>query len=175
MSLMFIRYQNEAEKLVSFLTAESWDHHGESHLTEDKIQEQLKEGFYTGHGTETFWVLSHDGDACGLLRIFDLEDGTPLFDLRLSASVRGKGYGKTCVEWLTDYIFLNYPDKNRIEAYTRVDNAAMRRVLAFCGYVKEAHHREAWPSNGILYDAAGYGVLRKDWESKTLTPVKWEE
>ncbi len=175
MSLMFIRYQNEAEKLVKFLTEETWKFHGHSHLSEERITEQLNTGFYTNADVETFWVLSHDGDACGLLRLFDLEDATPLFDLRLSAAVRGKGYGKTCVEWLTDYIFLNYPEKNRIEAYTRADHSAMRSVLSFCGYVKEAHHREAWSSDEILYDAVGYGVLKKDWESKTLTPVLWED
>ncbi|MCM4076910.1 hypothetical protein [Paractinoplanes hotanensis] len=43
-----------------------------------------------------------------------------------------------------------------------------------CGFVKEAHYREAWPgSDGRLHDTIGYGILRRDWLSGSVTPVDW--
>jgi RimJ/RimL family protein N-acetyltransferase len=51
----------------------------------------------------------------------------------------------------------------------------MRRVLEACGFVKEAHYRQAWPDEkGGKHDCVGYCILKSDWENKTLTPVKWE-
>jgi hypothetical protein len=43
-------------------------------------------------------------------------------------------------------------------------------VLRRCGYVKEAHYRDAWTASaGTLYDAFGYAILR-DWTTGTLSP-----
>ena len=52
----------------------------------------------------------------------------------------------------------------------------MRTVFHKCGFLKEAHHRKAWPSkSGKLYDATGYGITKEDWESGQTTPVPWED
>ena len=67
-------------------------------------------------------------------------------------------------------------DVLRIEAATRQDNAAMRAVLRRCGFVKEAHHRDAWPApDGALRDTVIYALLRRDHESGTTTPVVWDD
>jgi RimJ/RimL family protein N-acetyltransferase len=83
-----------------------------------------------------------------LIRLLDLADDTPMFDLRLRAACRGAGLGTHAVRWLTASLFTELPGIRRIEGTTRQDNAAMRRVFRKCGYVKEAHYRQAWP--GLL-------------------------
>jgi RimJ/RimL family protein N-acetyltransferase len=52
----------------------------------------------------------------------------------------------------------------------------MRRVLRRCGYVKEAHYREAWPAmGGPPYDAVGYTILRRDWAVEAVTLPDWAD
>ena len=49
----------------------------------------------------------------------------------------------------------------------------MQRVLERCGYVREAHHRQAWHGpDGTVHDAFGYAILRQDWLSGNTTPVQ---
>jgi RimJ/RimL family protein N-acetyltransferase len=119
--------------------------------------------------------LQVDDATCGLLRIFDLDDGTPLFDLRIGATHRGKGIGTAGVQWATRHVFDRYRAITRFEATTRVDNVAMRRALLRNGWVKESHWRCSWPSStGEMVDGVGYGILRSDWSSGRTTPVAWE-
>ena len=112
----------------------------------------------------------------GLIRLLDLGDDTPLFDLRIRAASRGKGLGTSALRWLTGYLFNEFPSIRRIEGTTRQDNLAMRRTFRKCGYVKEAHYRQAWPSrDGTVYDAVGYAILRSDWQAGTVTPPDWAD
>ena len=68
------------------------------------------------------------------------------------------------------------PDKIRIEGQTRRDNLPMRRTFLKCGYVKEAHYRQCWPSpDGVYRDSIGYGILRSDWERGEITPAAWDD
>ena len=58
----------------------------------------------------------------------------------------------------------------------REGNVAMRRVFVRAGFVKEAHYREAWPSDGGPPLASiGYGILRRDWASGGTTPLTWDD
>lgn len=80
------------------------------------------------------------------------------------------------MRWLTSYLFTEFPGIRRIEGTTRQDNHAMRRTFRRCGYVKEAHYRQAWPApGGRVYDAVGYAILRSDWQSGTITPPEWDD
>lgn len=44
------------------------------------------------------------GEDAGLIRLMDLRDSTPVFDLRLRAQWRGKGLGGQALRWLTAYL-----------------------------------------------------------------------
>ena len=58
---------------------------------------------------------------------------------------------------------------------TMADRFGARRVFRAAGWVKEAHYREAWPvAGGSPRASVGYGVLRRDWETGTTTPVDWD-
>ncbi|MGL4612127.1 MAG: GNAT family N-acetyltransferase [Trueperaceae bacterium] len=100
----------------------------------------------------------------GLITLFDLddvEDGSPLFDLRIHSELREQGVGKQAVTWLTSYLFETYPLLSRIEGTTRVDNLAMRKVVLQCGHVKEGHIRQSWKTeHGPKLDTVIYCYLR---------------
>lgn len=181
MQISFTEFKPEdKDKLVRFLTSERWEFHSTPQILAEKIDEQIKKGHYSSSDIKTFWICA-DGSKIGIIRLFDLGDElgsteTPLFDVRITNQMRGKGIGKQAVKWITEYVFTNYPSKNRFEANTRADNITMRRVLEHCGFVKEAHYRRAWPDeNGNHYDCAGYRILRSDWVNKTKTPVDFNK
>ena len=116
------------------------------------------------------------GERDGLVRLMDLCDDTPLFDLRIRSEHRGRGLGGQALPWLTRYVFTEFPQVQRFEGTTRQDNLAMRRTFQKCGYVKEAHYRDAWPtSDGEVRDAVGYAILRRDWLSGSTTVPDWND
>lgn len=158
----------EGDDVVGFLSGEEWPFH--VRVTVDGAAARAR--FDAGDYTHAFWV-SDDGVRLGIVRLMDLDDGAPLFDLRVRAVGRGRGVGTSAVRWLTSYVFSNFAT-NRIEGTTRQDNRAMRRVFDKCGWVKEAHYRDAWPGNGRFYDSIGYAILRRDWERGATTPVEWD-
>lgn len=158
--------------LEKWLCSDTWDYFGKSKLT----PEDFNESMFFNEKTKCFWVIGEDRTKVGLIKIFDLNDPTPLFDIRLKTEFRSMGFGEKAVKWIVDYIFTTFKDKIRIEAFTREDNLAMRKILIKCGFAKEAHHRKAWNSDsGILFDAVGYGILKDDWQNKKLTPVNWKD
>jgi RimJ/RimL family protein N-acetyltransferase len=166
----------EADLLAEFLTTEDWPYHGAGAPGAAQIRQQAAAGYYDSDQTRTFWIVTSDGTEAGLIRLLDLADGTPLFDLRIRAAYRGAGLGTRALRWLTGYLFTELPEIRRIEGTTRQDNHAMRRTFRKCGYVKEARYRQAWPSpGGTAYDADGYAILRTDWQAGTITPPDWDD
>lgn len=159
--------RHEADDVVAFMTAEEWPFHTEPKPDGTAVRARVAGGAYD----DAFWIADDTG-LLGIVRLLDLDDGTPLFDLRVRASARGRGVGTASVRWLTSHIFTNH-ETNRIEGTTRQDNHAMRRIFTNVGYVKEAHYRDAWPGPDRLHDSVGYAILRKDWETGTVTVVDW--
>ncbi|MFF9398865.1 GNAT family N-acetyltransferase [Streptomyces sp. NPDC014744] len=170
---------SDTGRLADFLINESWPFHGPTVLDRDAIHRRVRDGFYDGDDSRTFWI-TEDGEQVGLIRLFDLADvprgGAPLFDLRIGGAHRGRGLGGQALTWLTHYLFTEFPDLRRIEGTTRQDNRAMRRTFLSSGYVKEAHYRDAWPGEqGRVHDAVGYAILRRDWLSGVTTPPDWSD
>ncbi|MEV5891985.1 GNAT family N-acetyltransferase [Nonomuraea fuscirosea] len=175
MNVEFSRFSpDEADALVDFLVGEEWPFHA-SVQEETAIRRRVADGVYDDADNRTFWLVA-DGERAGLVRLQDLTDGTPMFDLRIRAAWRGRGLGAVALKWLTAYLFEQFPEFIRIEGNTRQDNRAMRTVFRRCGYVKESHYRDAWPSpGGPVYDSVGYAILRRDWVSGTTTLPNWDD
>ncbi|SEH01221.1 Protein N-acetyltransferase, RimJ/RimL family [Nonomuraea solani] len=175
MHIEFARFSPaDTEALAAFLTGEEWPYHVGTQDPE-AIRRRAAEGGYDDEETRTFWILA-DGRRAGLVRLQDLADDTPLFDLRIGLPWRGLGLGTAAVVWLTAYLFTELPQILRIEGTTRQDNHAMRKVFRKSGYAKEAHYRQAWPAqDGTLYDSIGYAILRDDWLAGTVTPPDWDD
>jgi RimJ/RimL family protein N-acetyltransferase len=165
----------DAAAFAGFLAAEAWPFHSGGPVDAESVASRVADGAYFSSSVHTYWITV-DGRRGGFVRAFDLDEGTPLFDLRIASAYRGRGVGTAAVTWLTGYPFDLLRSINRIEGTTRVDNAAMRALFRSRGYVKEAHYREAWPdAAGGLRDAVGYAILRRDWCSGTVTPVDWDD
>lgn len=176
MKVHFEEFIDEIDELIGFLTSETWEFFGVPNPDPEKIRASFKNQFYTGDDCKTFWIISDENIKIGMLRIYDIEDGTPLFDLRISGKYKGMGIGEKAVNWLSGYIFNNFSDKERIEGTTRQDNYAMRCVFHKCGYVKEAQYRKAWKDkDGKAYDSIGYGITKEDWENGKTSPVNWND
>jgi RimJ/RimL family protein N-acetyltransferase len=166
----------ETAALAELLSGDEWPFHGTSRPSREAVEGWLTAGRFTGSGVRSFWIrlADEDTEAVGVVTLRDLADPTAVFDLRLRSAYRGRGLGTAAVRWLTDYLFTEFPEMTRIEGHTRRDNLAMQRVLERCGYVREAHHRQAWPSSdGTVHDSFGYAVIRPDWLSGEITPVEF--
>ena len=175
MDLRFPRFDaRDAEALADFLQAETWPFHSSGGSDREQVLRRAAEGRYDDASTRSFWIEA-DGARIGFLRVFDLEDQTPLFDLRIAGAWRGRGVGARTLDWMVGHVFGQWPHVTRIEGHTRDDNVGMRRAFRRAGFVKEAHHRQAWPGPERVHDSVGYGILRTDWQRGTLTPVDWDD
>lgn len=166
---------DDADSLVAFLTGDTWPFHGSPAVSADLARRWIEAGRYHSDDSRAFWVTA-DGEVAGLIRLMDLRDSTPVFDLRLRAQWRGRGIGGQALCWLTAYLFTELPAIQRVQGTTRQDNRAMRWAFQRAGYVKEAHYRDAWPvDGGEIYDAVGYAILRRDWLAGTTTVPEWHD
>ena len=169
----------DGEAIVAFLTRNTFPFHGAPVVSEETARARVRDAHYWSEGRAGHWVVV-DAERVGIAVLEDLDDipggGTPLFDLRLADRYRGRALGEPILRALTTHVFETYPDLRRFEGETREDNLAMRKVFLRSGWVKEAHYREAWPvENGEPVASIAYGMLRRDWEAGTATPVPWED
>ncbi|MGW4214039.1 GNAT family N-acetyltransferase [Lentzea sp. NPDC004789] len=165
----------QADDLADLLAGNEWPFHAGPRADRADVLARIAAGHYDNESARTFCVV-RDGVLAGMTRVFDLDDGTPMFDLRVDERFRGVGVGSATLRWLTAHLFTELPSIHRIEGTTRHDNHAMRRLFRRCGYVQEAHYRQGWPStDGTVFDAVGYGILRSDWETGTVTAVVLDE
>lgn len=161
--------------LVAFLTSETLPFHVRRTISPADAERGVDDGTWRDDDHESFW-LDDDHARIGLVRLEDLSDPVPLFDLRLAGAYRGRGLAVGALRAVTDHVFRTLPSVTRFEGQTREDNVPMRRTFLRAGWVKEAHYREAWPvEGGAAVASVGYGILRRDWESGTTTPVPWDD
>ncbi len=150
------------DDVVDLMCANEWPFHAHPRLAPTDVANMA---LLTSE-VDSYWILDEDVPV-GLIRLLDLGDierGSPLFDIRIATSHRGRGLGAAAVRWLTDHLFGRFDVLHRIEATTSVDNAAMRRVLELCSYRLEGQLRDAWLSfDGSRTDAMIYGIVRTEW------------
>jgi RimJ/RimL family protein N-acetyltransferase len=162
--------------VVDFLVSNDFPFHVGERLTRQDVSERFSiESWF-----HAWWIVDAQGDRLGIARLDDVDEDigpseTPMLDLRLRNDARGRGLGKHALQALTERVFTSLPVQ-RFEGCTREDNIAMRRVFRACGWVKEAHYREAWPvQGGRSLDAVAFAILRRDWATGTTTPVRFDD
>jgi RimJ/RimL family protein N-acetyltransferase len=182
-NLNFIKFDKDShrELVANFLASQDWPFHVNSIVTFERGLTLIDENTFSNEESETWLFFNNENILAGIIRLFDMDDiadgdGAPLFDIRILKNFQGQGIGTIAVEWLTKYLFDNYPNLKRVEATTRADNYSMRKVLKNCFFLKEGHYRSSWPSqNGKLVDTARYAILRNDWINKSVTPLEWND
>lgn len=153
----------DSDAVTQFLSSNSWPFHNPSAMSVEAAANLQT----SSESVESYWILD-GGSTVGVIRLFDLDDidrgGSPLFDLRIAEECRGRGIGTQAANWLTGHLFVAHPALHRIEATTRSDNVAMRRVLERCRYVAEGEFREDWTNeDGTRSNTSAYAILRSDW------------
>lgn len=178
MSISFARLDptgRDHDALLDFMTRNHFPHHVRARPTPEDVESAIAEGAYRDEDNDSYWIEHSELGRIGFLRLEDLTDGAPLFDLRLGSAYRGRGLGVKALRAATDHVFETL-DVNRFEGQTRQDNTAMRKVFLRCGWLKEAHYREGWPVEGATPVASvAYAILRRDWESGQTTTFVWED
>ncbi|WP_155850331.1 GNAT family protein [Arthrobacter sp. Br18] len=165
----------DAGGIVDFLTSNTFPFHVIADHTQESARAAVASGRFWNEESQGYWVEA-DAGRIGLVVVKDLQDDTPMFDLRLAGTHRGRGYGVPVVKATCDLVFTTLPHVRRFEGQTREDNRAMRRVFLRSGFLKEAHYRLGWPIGGNRYAASvAYAILRSDWESGTVTPFEWDD
>lgn len=166
----------DREALVDLLSTNEFPFHVHRRRSRSEVERAIEAGAYRDDDHETYWIEDDEAGRVGVVILEDLSDDAPLFDLRLAEEFRGRGLGGEVVRALTDHVFRTMPAVTRFEGQTREDHLAMRTVLRRCGFVKEAHYREAWPVEGRRPLASvAYGILRRDWETGHTTPLAWDD
>lgn len=167
------KFNTEYEELIGLLCTNSWPFHTKAKLDPATIKSAIETGYYS-EGRETFWIIESK-QKVGIIIIDDIEDTIPLFDLRLTEEVRGRGIGQRSVRWLKNYLY-GEKEKIRIEGYTRADNLAMRKCFTKAGFVKEGYLRNAWENeDGSISDTVLYASIYEDWKKNKITPIKMDK
>jgi RimJ/RimL family protein N-acetyltransferase len=167
--------KSHVNELADWLSSDTWPYFLGNAPTKEEVLKRIEDGAFFGDGELNFWILNEQEKPIGLIELYQLDDLAPMFSVRLKTNFRQKGLGQPILNWITRYIFENYPDKRRIEGQTREDNVAMRKLFNKCGYIKEAYYRMASPTeNGERVASIAYGILREDWLSGKTTSVKWK-
>lgn len=166
----------DVDDLIDFFTTEEFPFHaGPSGWSEETVRERIANGYFVDEENETFWIVHSELGKIGLVRLEDLRDETPMFDLRLAGQFRGRGLGIEVLEAIATHLFSN-TQAIRVEGQTREDNHAMRSVFDRAGWTKEAHYRHSWPVvGGDPLDSIAYAILREEWETGVGGELHWHD
>ena len=170
-----VESEHDARKIVEFLTSNRFPFHMRAEHSEKSALDAVESGRFWRKDSQGYWI--HDGGTrLGMVVLEDLEDDTPMFDLRLAEEFRGRGFGPQVLAALCALVFEQYPDAVRFEGQTREDNIAMRKTFLRTGFLKEAHYRLGWPTpEGPRVASVAYAILRQDWETKDTTWFEWDD
>lgn len=135
-SLVRIDPVAEADDLVQFMTSSTFPFHGIAAPTPADVRQAVAEDRYRSAELDSFWVVDGYAARVGFLRLEDVQDETPMLDLRIAWQHRGRGLGSAALRAATRQVFETLPRAIRFEGTTRVDNLAMRRTFLTCGWVR---------------------------------------
>lgn len=156
---------------ADFLASNRFPFHLGVSYTREAAEASAASDRWMNEDARTYWI-EVEGERVGILTLDELGDPTPMIDLRLAETHRGRGLGVPALRAATAEAFRLKPDALRFEGQTRDDNLAMRATFLRAGWVKEAHYREGWEPG---HASVAYAILRADWEAGTTTPVPWDE
>lgn len=171
MDLRVRRYTaDDTDALATFIAAHEWPYHGGSRRSIDDARAAIT-GWWQ-NASDIHLLTDPSGDIVGCLHLYEMDEPTPVFDLRIGAEHRGHGLGTQTLRWLAEHVFTTTA-LHRIEGHTRVDNLAMQAAFRKAGgWVCEAYYRQGWRGEGgTWHDALTFTILKDDWRAGSVTPV----
>jgi RimJ/RimL family protein N-acetyltransferase len=113
-------------------------------------------------------TLAATGEVIGNTRLYGFFDQNKRADLGyiLARAHQGRGYMHEALTASLDHA-CGALDLNRIEADVDPRNTASRQALERLGFVQEGYLRERWIVDNEICDTVFYGLLRRDWRSRT--------
>ncbi|MCF2571985.1 GNAT family N-acetyltransferase [Brevibacterium sp. UCMA 11754] len=118
----------DRSELIDFFTSNDFPFHVRpERWTAAGVEERIESGAFRSDDYDTFWLQHEQLGNLGIVRLEDLTEDTPMFDLRLATERRGQGLGTECLRTVTDHVFMTM-DVDRFEGNTRDDNIAMRAL-----------------------------------------------
>jgi RimJ/RimL family protein N-acetyltransferase len=125
--------------------------------------------YASGEGLRFSILLRDSGTFIGSIKLYDFFDQNRRCDVgyALLPAHWGKGYLAEAMTALLDYAFHTL-DLNRIEADIDPRNEASARLLEKLAFQKEGYMRERWIVNGEICDTAFYGLIKRDWDARSL-------
>ncbi|MCB1049337.1 MAG: GNAT family N-acetyltransferase [Acidobacteria bacterium] len=144
-------------------------------MTDPRQAEQLVaniQAFYE-QGSLFQWGIQHLTDnriigTCTLNHI-DLAQGRADVGYALHPQYWGQGLMREALNRLFQYAFLAL-GLRRLEADVDPRNTPSISILKRMGFQQEGLLRERWQVEGEIQDSAIFGLLRREWESKTGQP-----
>lgn len=116
MSITFTRIDPagaDRAELIEFMTSNHFPFHVRPSVDARQVEESIAEGAYRSDDNDSYWIEHAAHGRIGFLRFEDLEDPTPLFDLRLDSSARGQGLAAEVLRAATDRVFTTMPQAHR--------------------------------------------------------------
>ncbi len=168
MDLTYEKFSKKNSKLlINFLSSQVWSFHTDANLSKKEIEKKIKGGYYTKKDQVTF-LVKNKYNLVGFFRVFGLkniDNETPLFDIRIASKFRKKGIGSAVVKFMLHYVFKNYNLIRKVEGTTREDNMGMQKVFQKVGFTKVAQFRKDWKGkDGVWHDTIGYDILKEEFE-----------
>src|SRR5688572_13836617 len=91
--------------LAEVLTSCRWEFFVDPVHTPESARKMWDDGDLSGSDSAGY-LIEVQGRIAGVIRLHDLEDDTPLFDVRLREDARGHGLGTAAVEWVIHHFFV---------------------------------------------------------------------
>lgn len=99
----------DRDALVALLTENAWPFHTRPRVTRPEAEKAVDGGAWEDEDHRTFWIEHPEHGRVGVVRLEDLTDPTPLFDLRVAERFRGRGLGEQILTALTRHVFETMP------------------------------------------------------------------
>ncbi|HYF82983.1 MAG TPA: GNAT family protein [Clostridia bacterium] len=113
-------------------------------------------------------IEDSNGKSIGIMNYREVPGSTTTLEIGIliaESSVRGKGFGRECLQLFIDYIF-NTKNVMRIQFLTRVENAGMKVIGEKAGFTLEGVLKKYKLEQGDYRDYSIMAVTREEWSLK---------
>jgi len=134
-----------------------------------ELVKEIHDGFQQRQMLKWGIATRPDDHVIGTATLFNLnfDNGRAEIGYSLGRDHWGNGYCNEALTAILNYAFdeLNF---RRIEADVDPRNGPSIRTLERLGFQREGYLRERWHVNGEIQDSLFYGLLRREWEARSV-------